>query len=102
FDPPRYATRGIVGTLDPDLQFTLWAMVDVLRFRSGVKPDYLQVFELAPSSDPKGPLNQTIVHRQEQPPYQATNRLHVANPVSTKIFVIDDGENATMMLAEEY
>lgn len=102
FDPPRYATRGVVETIHPDIQFTLWTMVDVLRLHSGVTPDYLQVFELAPSVFPLDALNQAILHRQEQPPYVATNLMHAATPITAKIFVIDDGEHATMMLASEY
>lgn len=102
FDPPRYATRGIVETLSPDIQFTLWTMVDVLRLRSGVTPDYLQVFELAPAADPTDALNQAILHRQEQPYYVATNLMIVDRPVTEKVFVIDDGDHATMMLASEY
>lgn len=88
--------------LSPELQFTLWAMVDMLRLRSGVQPDYLQVFHLAPAVDQTDPLNQTILHRQEQPPYVATNLVTVDQPITTRIFIIDDSEHATMMLASEY
>lgn len=102
FDPPRYATRGIVESLAPDIQFTLWAMVDVLRLRSGVEPDYLQVFDLAPSEKTLAPFNQAIQHRQEEPRYSATNYLCVDDPITVRVFIIDDGSHSTMLLAEEY
>ncbi|WDL99185.1 DUF960 family protein [Alicyclobacillus sp. ALC3] len=102
FDPPRYATRGVMGTLPQDVQFTLWAMVDLLCLQSGVKPDYLQVFELSPFMDRASELNQAIRQSQEQPCYVATNLMRVSAPVAVKVFIIDDGEHATMMLASEY
>lgn len=96
FDPPRYATRGIIAAIPPEVQFTLWAMVDILRHRSGVQPDYLQVFELFLSGCES--MEQKILHRQEQPPYIARNLMYVDAPVSAKVFIVDDGEHATMML----
>lgn len=102
FDPPRYATSEIVETLSPEIQSTLWSMVDLLRLRSGVKPDSLQSFKLAPSVYQRDALNQVILHRQEQPHYIATNLMSVDQPVTAKVFVIDDGEHATMMFASEY
>lgn len=102
FDPPRYATRGVVEAISTDIQLTLWAMVDWLRLHSDVNTDYLQVFELAPSLDTLDTMNQAILHRQQTPSYVATNLVSVDNPVTEKVFVIDDGVHATMMLAEEY
>lgn len=95
----RYVTVGIMEAISPELQFTLWTMVDLLRRHSSVEMDYLQVFELAPSA---GPLNQTIVHTQEQPTYRATNALYVDGPVTVKVFIIFEADYATMMLAREY
>lgn len=45
---------------------------------------------------------QIIQHKQEVPKYQNTYSVLVSNPVDTKIFVIDDGDYSTMLLAEEY
>lgn len=102
FDPPRYATRGVMKFLSPEVQFTLWAMIDLLRLRGGARPDYLQIFELSPSDGDRGDHNQTVVHRQGQPTYLATTSICVADPVAAKIYVIDDGTHCTMLLAEEY
>lgn len=98
----RYATIGVAESLSPELQFMLWAMTDVLQRHSSVEMDYLQVFELSPSGDPVNPLNQTIVHTQEQPPYGATNSMRVDEPVTAKVFIIFEADYATMMLASEY
>lgn len=103
FDPPRYATRGIMDTIPAEVQFTLWAMIDIMRQHSGVsKIDYLQVFTLSPQHAPLSGLNQAIHHHQEIPPYVASNAMSVDEPVTAKIFVIDDGLYATMLLASEY
>lgn len=102
FDLPWYATRGVMATLSPDMQMILFRMIFLLRDRTDIPTDYLQIFELSPNRDLNAPLNQEIVHKQEQPPYRATNLEHSATPVNAKIYVIDDGTHATMLLAEEY
>ena len=76
----------------------LWALLDELVAKMAEEPDYLQVFDLSGDSD-----NQIIIHRQENPPYQAIYQFDkVGNPLQHKIYVIDDIEYSTMMLAEEY
>jgi hypothetical protein len=102
FNNGRYATRGISNEIPAELQFILWDMIDS-RKAAGKKLDYLQVFRL---STEKG--RQKICHEQEKPRYKA--EIYVENffpdsahwQIETKIFVIDDGDHSTMMLAEEY
>lgn len=98
----RYATVGVMETITMEVQYTLWSMVDLLRQHADIPMDYLQIFELSPSPDPSDSLNQTIVHSQEEPPYKATNSMHVDKPVTAKIFVVFEADYATMMLASEY
>ena len=62
-----------------------------------VEKDYLQVFKLSVVNG-----IQRVEHKQEVPEYQNTYSVLVANPVDAKIFVIDDGDYSTMLLAEEY
>lgn len=47
---------------------------------------------------------QQIIHSQEVPAYSKTYTFNCTEQecVSGKIFVIDDGEYCTMLLAEEY
>ncbi len=61
--------------------------------------DYLQVFKLT-LEDGK----QKIVHSQEEPEFKQEYLLKLADaPIFIgKIFVIDDGEHSTMLLASEY
>jgi len=99
FTNKRYITCGISNAIPEKIQFALWSMIDNFRASTDIEVDYLQIFSL---SNQKG--KQKIIHRQEEPVYY--NEILVAfiwNPVeNAKIFVIDDGEHSTMMLAEEY
>ena len=91
-------TRGVADTIPPEVQMFLWALLDELVATMAEEPDYLQVFEFSGDNG-----NQTIIHRQENPPYQAIYQFDkVGNPLQHKIYVIDDIEHSTMMLAEEY
>ncbi len=93
----RYLTRGVDSEIPLALQVFMWKCIDELPDEK----DYLQVFEL--SASPTG--LQKIVHKQEQSEYRVeyviTEELF-PKAVTAKIFVIDDGEHCTMLLAEEY
>lgn len=39
---------------------------------------------------------------QEEPEFEKTYVFPMEEPIYEKIFVIDDGEHSTMLLAEEY
>lgn len=90
---PRYMTRGISEGVPLEIQMILWGMVDALR--KAKKLDYLQIFELETTGNQEeGTLVQVITHSQEQPKYGVI--------VTGKIYIIDDGEYATMLWADEY
>ncbi len=99
FTNKRYITCGISSAIPEKLQLALWSMIDNFRASTDIEVDYLQIFRLSIQNG-----KQKIIHRQEEPVY--CNEILVAfiwNPVeNAKIFVIDDGEHSTMMLAEEY
>ena len=98
---PRYATSGIMDALPLDLQMVLWSMIDQKR-GSNQELDYLQIFELTPIKQ-SGRYCQQIIHRQEVPPISTTTILAgVAEPLALKVWVIDDGDHATMLLPDEY
>ena len=96
FNNPRYITKGVNNTVPFALQLLMWNMIDTMEISH---KDYLQVFEL---SEENG--KQKIVHRQEQPVYEKTYSLNMANAsfLYAKIFVIDDKTHSTMLLASEY
>lgn len=99
---PRYMTRGISEGLPPVIQMVLWNMVDILR--NVEKLDYLQVFELETIGDKEeGALVQVITHSQEQPRYSRVCYIPtMGKGVTGKVYIIDDGEYATMLWADEY
>lgn len=93
FDNPRYLTKGVNQSISLELQIFMWSCIDNLK----VEKDYLQVFNLSVVNG-----IQRVEHKQEVPKYKNTYSVLVSNPVDAKIFVIDDGDYSTMLLAEEY
>ena len=94
FSNQRYLTRGVYSEIPIELQLFMWECID----RLPENRDYFQVFELEN-------LNsiQKIKHFSEKPKYRMEYLLPtIANPVTTKVYVIDDGDHSTMLLAEEY
>ncbi len=90
----RYITRGIAENIPIELQFFMWESLESLP----EPKDYFQVFRLSV-------LNgiQCIEHEQEQPPFKRKYLLPmIENPVTAKVYIIDDGDHSTMLLAEEY
>ena len=93
FPKQRLATRAICERISFELQVYMWHCIDALE----VEQDYLQVFRLF-NKDGK----QMMVHEQEVPPYKKEYLLVGYEPIDAKIFVINDGDYATMLFAEEY
>ena len=93
FNNKRYLTSGVDSTIPPELQLFLWECVDSMP-----EPrDYLQVFELSAS----GPM-QSIVHSSEEPEYRKVYMIPSDAPITEKLYIIDDGDHSTMLLANEY
>lgn len=92
----RYITSGVNEQISIDIQLFCWQCYDAVKVTG--KYDYLQVFELKAV----GEHTQQIEHRQEVPTYKQIYHLKSINPINQKIFIIDEGEYATMLLAEEY
>ena len=95
----RYITRGANEKLDLRLQLILWNMIDKLN-EEGKELDYLQVFKVRKCKE-----GIVIEHSQEVPEYKEKYVIDLENIEvngNIKVFVIDDYEYSTMMLAEEY
>jgi hypothetical protein len=93
-DKPRYLTCGVDAKIPLSLQVFLWQCVEEMP----EPKDYLQVFKLSSVNG-----LQVITHYAEQPEYEMQYVLTtVENPVTSKVYVIDDGSYCTMLLAEEY
>ena len=96
FNRNKFITRGVNASIPLALQLLMWQMVDAVPSPK----DYLQVFKLS-IKDQK--LH--IEHTQEQPEYKKELDIHLSRDeinVSASLFVIDDGDRATMLMAEEY
>ena len=89
----RYLTRGVDAEIPLELQILMWQAVDEMP----EPKDYLQVFNL---SEENG--LQVIQHISEQPEFEMTYITQTDKPVTHKIYIIDDEEHCTMLLAEEY
>lgn len=101
FNSQRYVTRGVNETVSPELQLTLWALVNE-QVRSGLEMDYLQVFDLS-IGDIHGRKVQKVVHRQEQSVRSKVTLLPgIRKPVTMTVWIIDSGDYATMLLPSEY
>ena len=98
FNNPRYLTKGFQSAVPLMTQFVLFHMID--HSKNTRKFDYLQVFTLSVESH-GGQAVQKIVHSQEQPIWSKTSLFPLENPITAKIYVIDDGDHHTFLLAEE-
>ena len=93
FDNYRYLTCGVDSTIPLELQMFIWYCIDIMP-----KPrDHLQIFDLEQVGN-----FQSITHRSEEPEYRNVYLLPSDTPITEKLYVIDDGDNSTMLLAEEY
>lgn len=100
FQGARYITRGI-SDLPTVLIMYLWMLIDERKTDENLPMDYLQVFELKPINK-HGKVYLSITHSQEVPHYKTEHLLQNFVGVKGKIFVIDDVDHVTMLLAEEY
>ncbi|MBE6863413.1 MAG: hypothetical protein E7495_02395 [Ruminococcus flavefaciens] len=93
FNNKRYLTCGVDSTIPLELQLFLWKCVDGLP-----EPrDHLQIFELKQVG-----CMQSITHRSEEPEYRKVFLLPSDDPITEKLYIIDDGDHSTMLLASEY
>ncbi len=93
FNNQRYLTREVQTEIPFELQLFMWVCIDSLPSER----DYFQVFRLEN-------LNgiQKITHFSEQPEYCMNYFIPYGKPITEKVYVIDDGDHSTMLLAEEY
>ena len=100
FTGARYITIGIQNEIPAELQALMWKSIEEDR-NLHKELDYLQVFELK-SAYNNGIRMQEIVHTQEQPRRRKRITVENDNPVTAKVFVIDDSTHSTMLLNHEY
>ena len=86
-------TRGVDAEIPIALQVMMWQAVDQMP----EPKDYLQVFRL---SEENG--LQIVHHTSEQLQFEMTYIVEEEKRITAKVYIIDDGEHCTMLLAEEY
>ena len=93
FNNKRYLTCGVDSSIPLEVQLFLWECVDGLP-----EPrDHLQIFDLEQVG-----CMQSITHRSEEPEYRKVYLLPADDPITEKLYIIDDGDHSTMLLASEY
>lgn len=93
FQNKRFLTRGVQAEIPMELQLFLWHCIDQLP----EERDYFQVFKLDAANG-----KQHIHHFSEQLEYSKEYQISTEKPITAKIYVIDDTDHSTMLLAEEY
>ena len=93
FNNSRYLTCGVESTIPLALQLFLWKCVDSLP----APKDHLQIFDLQPVG-----RMQSIIHRSEEPEYHKEYLFPSDEPIAEKVYIMDDGDHSTMLLASEY
>lgn len=93
FNNKRYLTCGVDSSIPLEVQLFLWECVDGLP-----EPrDHLQIFDLEQVG-----CMQSIAHRSEEPEYRKVYLLPSDDPITEKLYIIDDGDHSTMLLASDY
>jgi len=100
FNSPKFKTSGVDHCVPEKVQLAIWSYIESRRHQQ-VPLDYLQVFTLR-SEKKETVIMQIIECSQEVPPYQFTISFPTNAPIDDKIFVIDDVDHQTMLLAREY
>ena len=102
FNNPGYMTRGFDAEIPAEIRMMISDCLDTAG-HALAEMDYLQVFTLDRISMDNIAF-QRIIHTQEYPSYEKTVLLNLPEDqiITTKVFVIDDGDHHTFLLASEY
>ena len=96
FNNDGYMTKGYQVTIPFDVKMFISRQISKVSDIDDT--DYLQVFDLSPCGS-----KQQIVHTQEQPDKRDVYYIDVeSEPINGKVFVIDDVDHHTYLMAYEY
>lgn len=96
FSGKKYMTRGVSS----EIPLAMYSSLDIMKNKAG-ELDYLQIF-LLETLEKDGTLMLHICHEQEIPKMKVDYLIPVNERIDTKVYIIDDVEYVTMLLAEEY
>ena len=100
FGGKKYITRGVDSTIPLEIQLAMFSALTVMKNKAG-ELDYLQIFRLE-TIEKDGMLILHICHEQEIPETKLDYMTPVSEKITAKVYIIDDVEYVTMLLAEEY
>lgn len=102
FNNEAYMTKGFQSEIPAITQVIIFDCLEKSRHSLEVM-DYLQIFELKKIRSDDTVL-QEIIHKQEVPAFEETIVLKLPKDqiINTKVYVIDDGDHHTFLLASEY
>ena len=100
FDSHRYITRGVAAEIPIDIQLMLFESIEVMRDKVE-ELDWLQVMKIEGITK-DGVSVLRILHEQEVPEGQVEYYLPYKFEGKQTVFVIDDVDHVTMLLASEY
>jgi hypothetical protein len=95
----RFATSFIDNGVPIEIQSLIWSIIDELRVKRQEEMDYLQVFQLTIQDG-----FQIINNIQEQPFKEECFKVVLSKNkmLTTKIWVLDDGNYTTMLFPSDY
>jgi len=93
FNNQHYLTKGVQAEIPLELQFFMWTCID----RMPEPKDYLQIFTFESVG-----ILQHITHKSEQPKYCMNYFIPCSNPITAKVYIIDNDTYSMMLLASEY
>lgn len=102
YNNQAYMTKGFQSEIPVITQATIFDCLEKSR-HSLEAMDYLQIFELKKIRSNDTVL-QEILYKQEVPAFEETILLELPEDqiINTKVYVIDDGDHHTFLLASEY
>ena len=100
FNGNRYITSGIQQEIPLAIQLMMFESLAFMERKAG-ELDRLQIFKLS-TSEKDGMLLLNIRHEQEIPEARIDYLVPVEAALDHMIYIIDDVDHVTMLLAEEY
>lgn len=102
FNNSRFRTAAINSSVNLEIQLSLWRLIDDCKANK-INLDYLQIFILSVEII-NGKKIQKITHTQEKSPFCFINIIErIEYPIDNlTIWVIDDGDNSTMLFPSDY
>lgn len=100
FDGNKYITSGIEAEIPLAIQIMMFESLALMKRKAG-ELDRLQVFRLT-TTEKDGTFLLNIRHEQEIPEASMDYFMPVDEAVNAKVYIIDDVDHVTMLLAEEY